>query len=96
MTLYLAWPFANATYAHFSIPALERKVLRDAIAAEHLHTAIHDASTGFGGDKFCHGRFLTKRLASLGAIGGFQRQPPRLFDVDLVVDEHPLDRLTRR
>src|SRR5215471_10924546 len=93
--LHFARAFADAADAHLAVPALEREVLGHAVAAMNLHGAVDDAAAGSAGDELRHRRFAAEGLAALGLVRGLEREPQAGFDVDLVADDHPLDRLAR-
>ena len=90
-------PLADALDPQLAVPALERQLLGDAHAAVDLHRSGRrrgprprsrrpwPSPRGAGTAR--------PRSAFQAAL---ERDPARLLEVDLVVDDHPLDRLARR
>src|SRR5262249_14725382 len=96
VTLYFARTFTDTTDPHFAIPAFERKILRNAIAAENLHRTVDDTARPFRCDELRHGRLLAEVFATFGAPSRVQGEQSRVSDMDLVADQHPLNCLPTR
>src|SRR5262245_17659434 len=89
-------PFADATHAGLAIPALERKLLRPAVAAVDLHGRVDDASEHLARIELRDRRFHARVLAPVRFPGAVPDEIAARADLDFRVGEHPLDRLALR
>src|SRR5215470_12865520 len=89
--LHLARTLADAADAHLAIPPLERQVLGHAHAAVDLHGAVDDAAAALRRRELGDGGFGAEGQSAARLLGRLEREVTRGADVDLVVDQHPLN-----
>src|SRR5204862_3894614 len=91
--MHLRGPLADAAHAGLAIPALERKLLGDPVAAVDLDGGVDDAAEHLARVELGDRRLDARVLAAVGLPRALPDQPPRRADLDLRVGHHPLDGL---
>src|SRR6266851_2868283 len=84
---------SDAADARLPVPALERKFLGHAVAAVDLHRVVDHAPQDFRGVELGDRRLHARVLAAIRLPRAVPDQPARRPQLDLAVDQHPLDGL---
>ena len=71
----------------------KRQVLGHAVTAVDLHRPVNDATRCLGCVDLCHRRLETEGLAVVELLRRREAEPAGRANIDLVVDQHPLDGL---
>src|SRR5262245_21273587 len=86
-------PLADAPHARLAVPALERKLLGDAVAAVDLHRRVDHAPEHLARVELGDRGLDPRVLAAVGLPRALPDDPAARAQLDLGVGEHPLDRL---
>src|SRR5882724_3885530 len=85
----LGRPLADTAHARFTVPALERKFLRDSVAAVDLHRGIDDAPEHLARVELRDRRLDPRVLPAVGLPGAVPDDPATRAQLDLGVGQHP-------
>src|SRR2546426_2768381 len=84
---------ADAAHARLTVPALERKLLGDAVAAVNLDRGVHDAPEHLARVELGDRRLDARVLTAISLPRAVPDEPAARADLDLGIREHPLDGL---
>src|SRR5918994_1288254 len=93
--MHLRGPLADAAYAGLAIPALQRELLRDTVAAVDLHGGVDHASQHLARVELGDRGLDPGVLAPVGLPGALPDDPAAGSDLHLGVGQHPLNGLAR-
>ena len=91
--MHLRRALADAPHPGLAVPALQRKLLRHAVAAVDLHGRVDDAPEHLARVELGDRGLDTGVLAAVGLPGALPDEPAAGADLDLGVGQHPLNGL---